>query len=85
MPACNRRHLRPNECVVQAVTQGRFHIDMAQKVGGGLSLFMRRPFGQLASDSYPEDSVLGFRQACEALTERRADQRARKRRPRLPP
>ncbi len=86
MPSRNRRHLMLNDHVVQAVSQGRFHIHMADEVGEGMTLLTGRPFGQLIAGGYPPQTVLGcaeknllnFRRACEAMALRRAAPHGRK-------
>lgn len=86
MPARNRRHLMLDERVVRAVSQGQFHIHVADQVGDGLSLLTGLPFGELRAGGYPLDSVLGraqktlqrFRLACEALALNRPQPRVRK-------
>jgi predicted ATP-dependent protease len=88
MPARNRRHLMLNERVVKAVSQGRFHIHMADEVGDGLVLLTGWPFGQLGAGGYPAHTVLGraqktlldFRRACEDLAQHRARPHGRKKR-----
>lgn len=86
MPARNRRHLMLDTRVVEAVTQGHFHIHTADRVGDGLALLTGLPLGHLGAAGYPPDSVLGraqknlqaFRRACDALAAHRRGWRSYK-------
>ncbi|MDP3708494.1 MAG: AAA family ATPase [Polaromonas sp.] len=74
IPHRNRRHLMLDRKVVQAVSQGRFHIYTAARASDGLELLTGRSFGALdAAGVYPPDSLLGqaqktlqdYRRACQ--------------------
>jgi predicted ATP-dependent protease len=74
IPRRNRRHLMLERKVVEAVTQGRFHIYTAEHASEGLELLTGMPFGEMNSAGvYPLDSVLGhaqktlqdYRRACQ--------------------
>ena len=81
IPRLNRRHLMLDRKVVQAVTEGRFHIYTADRAGEGMELLSGRPFGELgAAGVYPPDSLLGHAQ--KTLQDyRRACQRSNPHRP----
>lgn len=75
VPARNRRHLMLAPEVIEAVSAGRFHIHVAERVLDGLELLTGMPAGErTATGGYPLDSVLGragdtlaaFHRACEA-------------------
>jgi len=88
MPSRNCRHLMLDATVVQAVTQGRFHIHVADRVGQGMALLTGLPFGELGPGGYPPDTVLGhaqktlqrFRHACAFIDPHHSPVRERKRR-----
>lgn len=75
IPSRNRRHLMLSPQVVEAVSQGRFHIYTAEWVGEGMALLTGVPFGTRELGHYPADTVLGlvqktlqaFRRACDAV------------------
>ncbi|OYW40027.1 MAG: ATP-dependent protease [Hydrogenophilales bacterium 12-61-10] len=74
IPRRNQRHLMLTPHLVEAVTQGRFHIHAAEHVSEGIELLTGVAAGELnGSGHYPHDSVLGhaqealmaFRRACQ--------------------
>ena len=74
IPRRNRRHLMLERKVVEAVTQGRFHIYTAEHASEGMELLTGMPFGELGPmGTYLPDSVLGqaqktlqgYRRACQ--------------------
>ncbi|MDL2339253.1 MAG: ATP-binding protein [Pseudomonadota bacterium] len=73
IPHRNRRHLMLNPRVVEAVSQGRFHIYTADLASDGMELLTDMKFGALEAQGYPADTVLGqaqrtlqdYRRACE--------------------
>ena len=86
MPERNRRHLMLSLPVVEAVAQGRFHIHVASSAGEGMALLSGLPFGDLGSEGYPANTLLGrvqstlkaYRLACEAVGYARSRRRASK-------
>lgn len=68
MPRRNRRHLMLSHEVIEAVTQGLFHIYTAEHMGDGIELLTGYPAGITTDTSlneiihYPQDSVLGYAQ-----------------------
>lgn len=79
IPHRNRRHLMLSPRVVDAVSQGRFHVYTADMAGDGMELLTGRNFGTLSAGSYPADTVLGcaqrtlhaYREACQTSGTRR--------------
>jgi predicted ATP-dependent protease len=75
IPHRNRRHLMLSPRVIDAVSQGRFHLYATETAGEGMALLTGVPFGELEAGSYPPDTVLGraqktlqdYRRACAAL------------------
>jgi predicted ATP-dependent protease len=75
IPHRNRRHLMLSPRVIEAVSQGRFHLHAAETAGEGMALLTGVSFGELEAGSYPPDTVLGraqktlqdYRRACAAL------------------
>jgi predicted ATP-dependent protease len=75
MPSRNQRHLMLDERVVKAVSDGKFHIHVAETASEGMALLTGVCFGALGVNGYPAGSVLGraqktlqrFRHACEYL------------------
>jgi predicted ATP-dependent protease len=75
IPHRNRRHLMLERKVLDAVSQGLFHIYTAGHVGEGMALLtgFASGMGALAAGGYPHDSVLGlaqktlqaYRRACQ--------------------
>jgi lon-related putative ATP-dependent protease len=64
LPAANRRHLMLKSEVVEAVSEGRFHLWTMETVAEGLELLMGEPAGEKDADGeYPADSVHGIVQA----------------------
>ena len=63
MPDRNRRHLMLNECVVEAVARGRFHIHVARTVAEGMTLLCGLPWGEPGPGAYPPGSLLARVQA----------------------
>lgn len=60
IPRRNRRNLMLERKVVDAVTQGRFHIYTAEHASEGMELLTGKPFGEANSaGAYPRESVLG--------------------------
>jgi len=65
--------------VVDAVSQGRFHVYTADMAGDGMELLTGRNFGTLSAGGYPPDTVLGcaqrtlhaYREACQTSGTRR--------------
>jgi predicted ATP-dependent protease len=86
MPERNRRHLMLSLPVVEAVAQGRFHIHVASSAGEGMALLSGLPFGDLGSEGYPANTLLGrvqstlkaYRLACEAVGYARSRRRTSK-------
>ena len=82
----NRRHLMLSLPVVEAVAQGRFHIHVASSAGEGMALLSGLPFGDLGSEGYPANTLLGrvqstlkaYRLACEAVGYARSRRRTSK-------
>lgn len=79
IPWRNRRHLMLDQCVVDAVSQGLFHIHTAEHVDEGLELLTGVIAGQANRNGvYPKGTVLGqaqqallaFRRACQAVERR---------------
>lgn len=79
MPQRNRRHLMLAPRLVQAVSEGRFHIYAADHAGDGMALLTQQSFGTLGPRGYPAQTVLGraqktlqdYRRACESTSTRR--------------
>ncbi|WP_114968731.1 Lon protease family protein [Rhodoferax ferrireducens] len=75
IPQRNRRHLMLERKVLDAVSQGLFHIYTAEHVGEGMALLTGcvSGMGAVAAGGYPHDSVLGraqktlqaYRRACQ--------------------
>lgn len=68
IPQRNRRHLMLSHQVIEAVTQGLFHIYTAEHMSEGIELLTDFPAGITAEENlnevfhYPHDSVLGYAQ-----------------------
>jgi predicted ATP-dependent protease len=85
MPHRNRRHLMLAPRLVEAVSQGRFHIYTADLASDGMELLTQQKFGTLGPQGYPAETVLGraqrtledYRRACQALNSRKPSQRPR--------
>lgn len=79
IPQRNRRHLMLAPRLVEAVSEGRFHIYTADRVSDGMELLTGRSFGTLGPRGYPAETVMGraqmtltnYRKACENLVARR--------------
>ena len=79
IPKRNRRDLMLAPRLVEAVSQGRFHIYTADLVGDGMELLTNTSFGVKSTQGYPADTVLGraqrtlqeYRRACETLDSRK--------------
>lgn len=89
IPRRNRRHLMLERKVVEAVTQGRFHIYTAEHASEGLELLTGMTFGELGpAGLYPLDSVLGhaqktlqdYRRACQLSGQHKPRRKGRQRR-----
>jgi lon-related putative ATP-dependent protease len=64
IPAANIQSLMLNDDVIQAVTEGKFHIWAIRHVDEGIELLTGRPAGTRGPDGkYPPDSVHGLVQA----------------------
>ncbi len=58
IPAANVRHLMLRHDVVEAVSEGRFHVYPVESVDEGIALLTGRPAGERQKDgTYPEGSV----------------------------
>ncbi|MDP1899982.1 MAG: AAA family ATPase [Rubrivivax sp.] len=85
IPHRNRRDLMLAPRLVEAVSQGRFHIYTADRVSDGMELLTHASFGTLGAQGYPADTVLGraqrtlqdYRRACEATDTRRSGRATR--------
>lgn len=74
IPHRNRRHLMLSPRLVEAVSEGRFHVYTADLASDGMELLTHQRFGTLEGHGYPADTVLGraqqtlqaYRRACEA-------------------
>jgi len=86
IPRRNRRHLMLERKVVEAVTQGRFHIYTAEYASEGLELHTGMTFGELGpAGLYPLDSVLGhaqktlqdYRRACQLSGRHKSERKSR--------
>lgn len=68
IPHRNRRHLMLSHHVIEAVSQGLFHIYAAEHISEGIELLTGFPAGITAEENlnevihYPHDSVLGYAQ-----------------------
>lgn len=74
IPRRNSRHLMLERRVVEAVSQGRFHIYTAEQASEGMELLTGKAFGKPnAAGAYPPESMLGraqktlqgYRHACQ--------------------
>ena len=75
IPSRNRHHLMLSPVIVEAVTQGKFHIYTADHASEGAALLMNTPFGNhLQNGAYETGSILAlsqstlqtYRQLCQA-------------------
>ncbi len=84
VPAANERNLILKPDIVEAVSDGRFHVWSATRVSDAIELLTGRPAGEPDADgNFPPDSVFGLAMAQletfdQALTERGAVRLARR-------